>query len=70
MTHRPFKMKGWALLGSIFGRIHKKTGVIEYLQVFGHAGLLANEPPGLVRVALHLVVRRFLLKFFSEPNAS
>ena len=30
----------------------------EPLQVFDHAGLLVNEPPGLVRVALHLVVRR------------
>jgi hypothetical protein len=25
----------------------KKTGVVEYLQAFDHAGLLANEPPGV-----------------------
>ena len=24
----------------------KKTGVVEYPQVFDHAGLLVNEPPG------------------------
>jgi hypothetical protein len=24
----------------------KKTGVVEYPEVFDHAGLLVNEPPG------------------------
>jgi hypothetical protein len=48
----------------------KKPGVVEHLQAFDHAGLLVNEPPGLSRVALHLVVRQRLLKFLFEPPVS
>ena len=29
----------------MLGRMRKKTGVVEYLQVVGHAGLLVNGPP-------------------------
>jgi hypothetical protein len=46
----------------------KKTGVIEHLRVFDHAGLLANEPPGLSRAALHLVFRRRLIMLLAEPT--
>ena len=42
----------------------KKSGVVEYPQVFDHAGLLVNEPPSLSRVALRLVVRRRLLSSY------
>jgi hypothetical protein len=28
-------------------KIQKKAGVVEHREVFDHAGLLVNEPPGL-----------------------
>ena len=36
----------------------KKADAAEHPLVFDHVGLLANEPLGTGRVALHLVVRR------------
>jgi hypothetical protein len=33
-------------LPALFHRRQKKAGVAEHPEVFGHAGLLANEPPG------------------------
>jgi hypothetical protein len=36
----------------------KKADVAEHLEVFDHVGLLFNEPPGIHRAALHLVIRR------------
>jgi hypothetical protein len=42
----------------------KKTGVLEYVYVLNHAGLLVNEPPGRCRIAPHLVVRRLSFGFY------
>jgi hypothetical protein len=39
-------------------RKRKKAGVVESLEVFGHAGLILNEPPRHSQVALPLVIRR------------
>jgi hypothetical protein len=36
----------------------KKADVAEHPEVFGHVGLLFNEPPSLSRVAIYLVIRR------------
>jgi hypothetical protein len=36
----------------------KKADVAEHPEVFGHVGLLFNEPPSLGRVAIYLVIRR------------
>jgi hypothetical protein len=38
----------------------KKADVAEHPQVFDHVGLLIDGPPGLSRVAPHLVFRRFV----------
>src|ERR1700733_6602823 len=38
----------------------KKADVAEHPQVFDHVGLLIDGPPGLSRVAPHLVLRRFV----------
>jgi hypothetical protein len=35
----------------------KKAAVVQHPQVFDHVGLLANEPPGHGRVALHQVIQ-------------
>ena len=40
---------------------NKKAAVAEHPEVFDHAGLLVNGPPGRSRVALHLVARRLLI---------
>ena len=40
----------------------KKTDVAEHPEVFDHVGILVNEPPRQDRVALCLVIRRFLGK--------
>ena len=29
---------------------YKKAGVVEHLEVFDHAGLLLNEPPGMAEL--------------------
>ena len=52
------------------GKRKKKADVAEHPQVFGHVGLLVNEPPGLSRVALYLVVRQLRFNFSPEPNGS
>jgi hypothetical protein len=40
---------GQSLLLEIILRAHeqKKTGVVEHLEVFDHAGILVNGPPGM-----------------------
>jgi hypothetical protein len=38
----------------------KKADVIERQKAFHHVGLLDNEPPGMGRAALYLVIRRLL----------
>jgi hypothetical protein len=39
----------------------KKADVAEHPKVFGHVGLLFNEPPGQSRVALHMVIRPIVI---------
>jgi hypothetical protein len=36
----------------------KKADMAEHAKVFHHVGLLVNEPPGMGRVALYLVIRQ------------
>jgi hypothetical protein len=46
----------------------KKADVAEYPQVFGHVGLLVNEPSSRCWNALHLVIRRRSNQFSSQKR--
>src|SRR4029077_8956995 len=55
---------------AVLRRKTKKADVSGHLQMSGHVGLLDNGPPGSLRVALQLVIRRNQTAIEQSPLAT